>query len=146
MCDEWPFTGMLAKVCGSESEERSLDTTQPGLDTDKLHQTQILVRHQRPLCPEFPSLKLGDPGHDCNWSLMGTMLMGPGDLVTWPQLSDDAMTQTQGSHRHKLRQRYNTVQIPSRDSRETNKNLQYFILSVSLICVVFRGLMMSSSE
>ena len=24
---------------------------------DKLHQTQILVRHQRPLCPAFPSLE-----------------------------------------------------------------------------------------
>ena len=41
----------------AESEQRLLDTTQPGDCTDKLHQTQILVRHQWPLCPEFPSLE-----------------------------------------------------------------------------------------
>ena len=78
MCHEWPFIVMPGVSESVESEQRSLDTTQPGHRTDKLHQTQILVRHQSPLCPEFPSLEpRGEPGHVCPWSLDN------GDEVTW---------------------------------------------------------------
>ena len=50
MGNEWPL------FLYSNTVEASFRDHWTQLSLDKLHQTQILVRHQRPLCPAFPSL------------------------------------------------------------------------------------------